>query len=125
MTKAQALHQFWSAFDLTAIDESSAYDTQMSLPDNYISYEVITSSFGEPAALTASLWYKSTSWVAVQQKADEIARFIGYGGRIYAIDGGYMWIKLSTPFAQRMAVEANDSMRRIILNISVDFLTAT
>ena len=35
-----------------------------------------------------------------------------------------MWIKLRSPFAQRMPVEQEDGIRRIVLNITVDFLTA-
>ena len=124
MDKAKALHNFWSSFQLTAIDEQSAYDTTIELPDNYITYEVQTANFGDPVALTASLWYKSTSWAEITQKADEIAEFIGWGGRVYPIDYGYIWIKLGTPFAQRMAVE-QDSILRVVLNISVDFLSAT
>ena len=124
MDRAQALHNFWSSFSLTAIDENSAYDERMSIPDNYITYEVQTSNIGEPVALTASLWYRSPSWEAIQKKADQIAAYIGYGGRVLDVSGGYMWVKLGTPFAQRMAVE-DDSIRRIVLNISVDFLTET
>ena len=123
MDKAQALHSFWSSFDLLAIDELSSYDESMDLPSNYITYEVITSNIGESVALTASLWYNSTSWAAISQKADEIAQYIGYGGRLLVVDGGYLWIKLGSPFAQRMAVE-QDNIRRIVINISVDFLTA-
>lgn len=124
MDKAKALHNFWSSFNLTAIDESSAYDKRITLPTNYITYEVQTSNIGEPIGLTASLWYRSTSWEAISKKADEIAAYIGYGGKVLEVDGGYMWIKLGTPFAQRMAVE-DDSIRRIYMNISVDFLSAT
>lgn len=124
MDKAQAIHTFWSSFGLTAFDEGSAYDERTDLPENYITYEVISSNFGDPVALTASLWYHSTSWAAISQKADEIAEYISYGGRVLKIDDGYMWVKLGTPFAQRMAVESNDSIRRIYMNISVDFLTA-
>ena len=124
MDKAKALHNFWSSFNLTAIDESSAYDEQLELPSNYITYEVQTSNLGEPVALTASLWYRTTSWEDISKKADEIAAFIGYGGRVLEVDGGYMWVKLGTPFAQRIAVEQDDSIRRIYLNITVDFLTA-
>ena len=124
MDKCQALHQFWSGFNLTAIDEQAAYDTRMELPDNYITYEVQTANLGDSVALTASLWYRTASWADISQKADEIAAYIGYGGRVIPIADGYLWIKLRTPFAQRMAVE-DDSIRRIILNISVDFLTAT
>lgn len=123
MDKAQAIQTFWSSFDLEAFDEQSAYDERMELPSNYITYEEITSNIGESVALTASLWYHSTSWAAISQKADEIAQYIGYGGVVLAVDGGYLWIKLGAPFAQRMAVE-QDSIRRIVMNISVDFLTA-
>ena len=122
--KAQALHQFWSSFGLTAIDESSAYDSTIELPANYITYEVQTANFGDSVALTASLWYRSTSWAAISQKAEAIAEYLGWGGKLLPIDNGYVWIKQRTPFAQRMAVE-QDSIRRIILNISVDFLSAT
>lgn len=124
MDKAQAIQQFWSSFNLTAIDEQSAYDTTIELPDNYITYELQTANLGDPVALTASLWYRSTSWADITQKADEIAAYIGYGGKVIPISNGYLWIKLGTPFTQRMAVE-DDSIRRIILNINVDFLTAT
>ena len=124
MDKAQAIHQFWSSFNLQAIDEYSAYDEGMNLPANYITYEVQTANFGDSVALTASLWYRSTSWAEITQKADEIAAYLGWGGKLITIDSGYIWIKQRTPFAQRMAVD-QDSIRRIILNISVDFLSAT
>ena len=119
MDRAQALHAFWSSFNLMAFDEQSAYDTTMALPDNYITYEVQTSNVIDTVFLTASLWYKSTSWAAISQKADEIAEYIGYGGKVLPVADGYIWIKLGSPFAQRMAVE-QDNIRRIVMNISVD-----
>lgn len=124
MDKAQALHEFWSSFGLTAIDENSAYDESNELPSDYITYEVQTANFGDSVALTASLWYRSTSWADISQKADEIAEYIGWGGKVIPVDYGYIWIKLGSPFAQRMAAE-QDSLRRILMNISVDYLTAT
>ena len=124
MDKAQAIHNFWSSFNLTAIDENSAYDTTITLPSNYITYEVQTSNLGDSVALTANLWYKSTSWSEISQKADEIAAYIGYGGKVIPIDDGYIWIKLGSPFAQRMDAN-NDGIRRIYMTIMVDFLTAT
>ena len=129
MDKAQALHSFWSSFSWDAIDEQSAYDTgtmeDLSITDRYISYEVLTGSLGNPLMLTASLWHRSTSWETITKKADEIAAYIGYGGRVLPVDGGYIWIKLGQPFAQRMAAETNYDLRRIVLTIEVDFLTAT
>lgn len=125
MDKGQALHNFWSSFDLTAIDEQSAYDSQMNLPDNYITYEVKTANFGNSVSLSASLWYRTTSWEEISQKADEIAEYIGWGGKIIPIDNGYIWIKLGNPFAQRMVVEKLDNIRRILMTVSVDYLSAT
>ena len=43
MTKEAALYQFWSSFGLTAYEENSV-PAQAAFP--YISYEVITDSFG-------------------------------------------------------------------------------
>lgn len=125
MDKAQALQAFWSSFGLTAFDENSAYDETIELPANYITYEIQTTNILNSVDLSASLWYTSTSWKAITEKADEIAAYIGYGGRVIKISGGYIWIKLGTPFAQRMAVEQDDNKRRIYLSISVDFFTAT
>lgn len=124
MDKAEAIHDFWSSFDLYAIDEQSAYDTRKDLPSKYISYELQTSNMGDSVALTASLWYRSNTWEEITQKADEIAEYIGYGGRVLPIDNGFIWVKLGTPFAQRLDAE-KDSFRRIVLNIMVDFLSAT
>ena len=123
MNKAQAIQEFWSSFGLMAIDEQSAYDEKIELPSNYITYELQTGSFDSSLSLSASLWYYTTSWVDITEKADEIAEYIGYGGKFIEVNGGYVWIKLGQPFAQRMAVE-QENYRRMILNITVDFLTA-
>lgn len=125
MNKAKAIHQFWSSFNWTAIDEQSAYDEAMDLPDKYIAYELQTANLGDSVALTASLWHRSTSWEEITEKADEIAESIGYGGKVIPITGGYLWIKLGQPFAQRMSDENKADFRRIYLTIMVDFLSAT
>lgn len=130
MDKAQALHQFWSSFGVPAIDESSAYGTkvleQLNIGYPRITYEDAESNLGEPVALTASLWYRETSWAAVEAKAQQISAFIGWGGKTLKINGGYMKIMLpqNTTIFRRMADE-DDSLRRIVFNIMVDYLTET
>ena len=39
------------------------------------------------------------------------------------IDGGRMYIARGTPFAQRMS-DVDDMVRRIVLNVTVEFFTA-
>lgn len=117
MDKAQALYSLWSGFGLPAYDETRVPEDA---PFPRITYETVTDSFGQEVALTASLWYYSTSWKNITQKAAEISLDIGMGGKIIRTDTGAVWIKRGAPFAQRMG-DSNDSVRRIVLNISAEF----
>ena len=74
--------------------------------------------------LTASLWYISDLWDEISRKSEEIAKYIGYGHRIIKLDNGYLYITRGSPFAQRMREPGNDKVRRIVINISCEFLTA-
>lgn len=131
MDKAQALHLFWNSFGLPAIDENSAYDTQVleQLNIGYprITYEVASGNLGEYAqTLTGSIWYRDTSWEACEKKAKAISAFIGWGGKIIPVDGGYLRIMLpNNSIIYRRVPDPDDSIRRISFNIAVDFLTAT
>lgn len=119
MNKIQALHSFWNGFSLKAYDEYSVPD-DANLP--YITYEVSSDDFGNAIAQTASLWYRSSSWSEVTAKEQEIANYITKGGRIVRYDGGSFWIQKASPWAQRMDDPSDDMIRRIILNVTVEFL---
>lgn len=119
MDKIQTLHAFWSGFGLKAYDENSVPDDAQ-LP--YITYESSSDDFGNPLAQTASLWYRSSSWNDVSLKEQEISDFITRGGRMIAYDGGAMWIQRSNPWAQRIEEPSDDMIRRIVLNVTVEFL---
>ena len=121
MTKASALYNFWSNFGLTAYEENTV-PTDAKFP--YITYQVVTDSFGAEAALTASVWYRDTSWVEANAKAEEISRTISRGGKTIPVDGGALWLKRGTPFAQSMGDETDDLIKRKYLNITAEFLTA-
>ena len=118
--KWQALQQFWESFGLPAYDENTVPD-EAEMP--YITYEASTANFDKPLFLSAQIWYHSPSWKEISQKAQEIARYIGYGYKILRIDGGYLYIQQGSPFAQRMQ-ENDDMVRRMVINISAEFFTA-
>ena len=128
MDKTQALYSFWSGFDWPAIDEQSSYDEgtleDLNIDFPYITFEVLTSDFGSEVSMTASLYDESTSWERITAKADEISAAIGRGGKILRISNGAVWIKRGSSFAQRMADDTKDNIRRIILTITAEFLTA-
>lgn len=122
MDNLQALHNFWSGFGLKAYDENTVPDGAMAANGGeYLTYNAYDSYFDEVVGLYASLWYKSTSWAEISQKAAEIGETIGYGGKLVYFDGGAMWVKRGVPFAQRMSDE-DDTIRRIHLNIEVEYL---
>lgn len=124
MTKEAALHAFYSSFGLKAYEEN-AVPTGDDAPDfPYLTYSVSSDSIGADVALTASLWYRGTSWVQANAKAEEISRRIGRGGKILSCDGGAIWLRRGTPFAQSMGDESDDQIKRKYINITAEFLTA-
>ena len=123
MDKVQAIDEFWNSFGLPAYDENTV-PTDDSVDYPYITYNVSTDSLGNMIPLSASLWYRSTSWEDITHKAREIARAIKTQHMPIKIDGGYVWLVGGTPFSQRMSDPNDDMVRRIYLNVSAEYLTA-
>ena len=124
MTKAAALYNFWSGFGLPAYEETSVPTGEEAPAFPYITYQVVTDGFGGDVALTASVWYRSESWLEANAKAEEIGEYIGRGGRVIPCDGGAVWLKRGQPFAQSMGDDADNMIRRKYINITAEFLTA-
>lgn len=117
MNKWQALQTFWESFGLTAYDSYTVPDGAV-YP--YITYEAKTAQIGEKQPSTASLWYRSNSWGAISEKAEEMSEAIG-GGMGVQYTGGRLWVTKEAPFAQRMADESDDKVRRIILQVAIEY----
>ncbi len=121
MTKAAAIHAFWNSFALPAYEENS-------VPENaafpYITYQLVTDAYIREVPMTASVWYRSTSWKECNAKAEEIGRAIGMGGTVIRCDDGCIWIKRGTPFSQPTGDESDDLVKRKYINISAEYITA-
>lgn len=123
MNRAKAYHQFWSSFGWKAYDAYSVPSAEQNPAIPRITYEFSASDFDSEVMLSASLWDMSSSWTRVQEKAEEIYEYIGLGGAFVEYDNGHIWIKRGTPFYQRMP-DDNDKIRRIYLNVQVEFITS-
>ena len=121
MTKAAAIYQFWNSFGLTAYEENTVPD-DADFP--YITYQIATDSFDYEIPLTASIWYRSESWTAINAKTEEVSRKISRGGNIIPCDGGAIWLKRGQPFAQSMGDESDNLIKRKYLNITAEYMTA-
>lgn len=127
MDALQTLNAFWGGFDLPAFDENTVPDEKdrverfgQAFP--YLTYEAAKDSFGDPIAQTANLWYRSSGWGEITAKEQEISDFITRGGRMIAYDDGAMWIQKASPWAQRLEEPSDDMIRRIVLNITIEFM---
>ena len=120
MDKWQAQHEFWSSFGVPAYEEHSVPD---GAPFPRITYEAATSVFESLVSITASIWTRSTSWATADGLADEVERYIK-SMECPVINGGRYRVYIGdTTFAQRMDDPSDDQIKRILLNVTFEFMT--
>lgn len=120
MDKVQAIAHFWNSFDIPAYNENSVPD-DAEMP--YITFNVVTSDFGEKVLLYAYLWYRSMSWNEITKKMFEISNYIGRGGKMIETNDGGIWIKKDTQFGQTTSDEEDRLVKGYYLTIEVEFET--
>jgi len=132
MNKQQAYNSFWRSFGVLAFEENTVPDddTIQKLIDEgvaeskypYITYQVVTGDIEDILTVTASIWDKNTSWERSDLLSNRISKYTK-DMSIIRLDNGGMFINKGSPFSQHMSEEGDPSIRRIILNISVNFFT--
>ena len=120
MDKGQAIQAFWSSFGLPAYEQTDVPD-DAEMP--YITYDVSTAAIDEPISLTASLWYRSTRWAEISQKSEEIARLITTKITVNGQAADQQGLILVTAADTQMS-DTDETVRRIVLNIQAEFITA-
>lgn len=120
MDKWQAQHDFWSSFGVDAYEEHSVPDGAK-FPR--ITYESASSVFESLVSITASIWTRSTSWATADALADTIERYIKNMGCPEIKGGRYRVYIGDTTFAQKMDDPEDDQIKRIILNVTFEFMT--
>lgn len=122
MTPEAAIYSFLNSFSIPAYASSSVPD-QAAFP--YITYDLVIGEWmrGE-VNMSVDVWYRTESEAIPNAKVREIAEAIGYGGTTIPCDGGMLWLKKGSPWAQAMTVEGEDEkVKRRYVNISIEFLT--
>ncbi len=121
MTKAAALHQFFSAFGMPAYTADSV-PAGAAFP--YLTYELVTSAWeGGEVSLAVQLWYKTQDGAAPNAKAEEVSAAIGYGGKMVRCDEGLIWLKRGSPWCQSARDESDSEIKRRCLNVIAEYLT--
>lgn len=124
MKKSQAIHSFWSSFGLVAIPVPLSKEIEDDIGYPYITYTVSEAAIDEPVAMQGDLWFRSNDWKEAELLSYRIADFIKMMNPI-KIDDGYITIVGGTPFSQRLSEPDDDMIRRLSLNIIVEYFTNT
>lgn len=119
MNKYEAQQDYWSSFGIPAYNELTVPEEER---DHYpyITYQKVNGSLDGPVTASANIYYRSTSWKAIDEKITEMEPLIN---RQIKIDGGFMKVrKPSANFAQEMS-DPDPAVRRYKLAVEVEFLT--
>lgn len=120
MTSEAAIYQFMNSFGIPAYASSSVPD-DASFP--YMTYDIVIGEmFESEVNVPVNVWYRTESEAQPNAKVREMFNRIGFGGTTIAVDGGMIWIKRGSPWAQALVVEGEDEMvKRRYVNINIEF----
>lgn len=132
MNKQQAYNAFWSSYGVFAFEENSVPDDTVidelikagvaPAKYPYITYQVITDDLDHPIYPTASIYDRNTSWERADTLANLISARIRQMGTI-KLDNGRLFITKGNPYSQHMLEEGDKAIRRVVLNLAVEFFT--
>lgn len=123
MTPEAAIYGFLNGFSIPAYASASVPD-QAQFP--YITYDLVLGEWGQPEVnMPVNVWYRTESEAQPNAKVREIGERIGMGGVLLHCDGGVLWVKKGSPWAQAMTIEGEDEkVKRRYVNINIEFLTS-
>lgn len=122
MTPEAAIYTFLNGFGIPAYASSSVPD-RAAFP--YITYDLVLGEWGEPEVnMPVNVWYRTDSEAEPNAKVREIGETLGIGGVTLPCDGGMLWVKKGSPWAQAVTVEGEDEkVKRRYVNINIEYLT--
>lgn len=121
MTPEAAIYSWLSGFAIPAYAAASVPD-EAEFP--YITYDLVMGEWmrGE-VNMPVNVWYRTDSEALPNAKVREISRAIGLGGVTLRCDGGMLWLKKGSPWAQAMTIEGEDEkVKRRYVNINIEYL---
>ena len=121
MTPEAAVYTFLSGFGIPAYASSSVPD-RAEFP--YITYVLVVGEWDSfEVNMPVDVWYRTESEAEPNAKVREIAAALGLGGVTVACDGGMLWFKKGSPWAQAVTIEGEDEkVKRRYVNINIEYL---
>lgn len=121
MTPEAAVYQFLSGFGIPAYAATST-PSDAEMP--YITYDLVLGEWmATEVNVPVNVWYHTDSEAEPNAKVREIGAAIGEGGCTVPCDGGMLWFKKGSPWAQAVRVEGEDEkIKRRYVNVNVEYL---
>lgn len=123
MTKDRALFEWFQQFGMPFYP-TTALPPAKEITFPYGTYEPVFGYNGDITYPTVNIYYLTESEVTPNKKAAEIGNVIGMGGTLVKCDEGLMWIKRGSPFVQGINDPDNSNIKRRLISIAIEFLTA-
>ena len=121
MTPEAAIYQFLSGFGI-AVYASTSTPSGAEFP--YITYDLVVGDWMEGEVnMAVNLWDRTDSEAKLNAKVREMREALKFGGVTLPCDGGMLWLKQGSPWAQAVRVEGEDEkVKRRYVNINVEYL---
>ena len=121
MTPEAAIYQFLSGFGIAVYAPTS---TPSGAEFPYITYDLVVGDWMEGEVnMAVNLWDRTDSEAKLNAKVREMREALKFGGVTLPCDGGMLWLKQGSPWAQAVRVEGEDEkVKRRYVNINVEYL---
>lgn len=121
MTPEAAIYQFLSGFGIPAY-AATATPSDAEFP--YITYDLVLGEWLQTEVnMPVNVWYRTDSEAEPNAKVRQLSEAIGLGGVTVPCDGGMLWFKKGSPWAQAVRVEGeDDKVKRRYININIEYL---
>ena len=90
----------------------------------YLTYEYVADNWeGGEVGLTVNLWFYTESEAIPNAKVQQMSDVIGMGGITLPCEGGLVWSKRGSPWAQSLADDTAPGIKRRYVNVTAEYLT--
>lgn len=121
MTKHEAVQAFLERGGIDVYSVASVSDGAQ-MP--YLTYEMQEGAWGDgEVPITANAWFYTGTEIVPDEYCASLSRLIGRGGVMLSCDGGAVWIKRGSPFAQAIKNTGEDMIKRRYINLTAEFFT--
>lgn len=121
MTPEAAVYGFLSSFGIPAYASTS---TPSDVEFPYLTYDLVVDGWaGGEVNMPVNIWGLTDSEAYMNSMVRTISNRLGIGGVTIPCDGGMLWFKKGSPWAQAVRVEGeNEKIKRRYININIEYL---